>query len=41
MAKNQTNELLSQKLAYNEYKTIYQEIAEYKTNNFTLISEDK
>ena len=41
MAKNQANELLSQKLAYNKYKTIYQEIVEYKTNNFTLISEDK
>ena len=41
MAKNQANELLSQKLAYNKYKAIYQEIVEYKTNNFTLISEDK
>ena len=30
-----------QKLAYNRYKAIYQEIVEYKTNNFTLISEDK
>lgn len=30
MAKNQANELLSQKLAYNKYKAIYQEIVNIK-----------